>query len=83
MENGKTAPQCRCFKQCGGCQLQEPYAAQLQRKQQKAERRALRLSTRSSGCGSLIITATRYRMFTALTAGTASYPASIRHRAGA
>ena len=38
MENGKTAPQCRCFKQCGGCQLQEPYAAQLQRKQQKAER---------------------------------------------
>ena len=31
-------PQCRCFKQCGGCQLQEPYAAQLQRKQQKAER---------------------------------------------
>lgn len=29
---------CRCFKQCGGCQLQEPYAAQLQRKQEKAER---------------------------------------------
>lgn len=33
-----TEKQCRCFKQCGGCQLQEPYAAQLLRKQQKAER---------------------------------------------
>lgn len=29
---------CRCFKRCGGCQLQEPYADQLERKQQKAER---------------------------------------------
>ncbi len=29
---------CRCFKRCGGCQLQESYAAQLQRKQEKAER---------------------------------------------
>lgn len=29
---------CRCFKQCGGCQFQEAYAEQLQRKQQKAER---------------------------------------------
>lgn len=29
---------CRCFKRCGGCQLDEPYAAQLTRKQQKAER---------------------------------------------
>lgn len=28
---------CRCFKRCGGCQLQEPYAAQLRRKQAKAE----------------------------------------------
>ncbi|MBR5370579.1 MAG: 23S rRNA (uracil(1939)-C(5))-methyltransferase RlmD [Oscillospiraceae bacterium] len=34
MENQK----CRCFKQCGGCQLQEPYPEQLQRKQQKADR---------------------------------------------
>lgn len=35
-----TAPElrCRCFKQCGGCQLQEPYAAQLARKQEKADR---------------------------------------------
>lgn len=29
---------CRCFKRCGGCQLDEPYADQLERKQQKAER---------------------------------------------
>ena len=29
---------CRCFKRCGGCQLQEPYAEQLRRKQEKAER---------------------------------------------
>lgn len=29
---------CRCFKRCGGCQLQETYAEQLERKQQKAER---------------------------------------------
>lgn len=38
MTTGTTERQCRCFKQCGGCQLQEPYAAQLRRKQQKAER---------------------------------------------
>ena len=38
MTTGTTERQCRCFKQCGGCQLQEPYAAQLWRKQQKAER---------------------------------------------
>ena len=29
---------CRCFKRCGGCQLDEPYAEQLRRKQEKAER---------------------------------------------
>lgn len=29
---------CRCFKRCGGCQLQETYAEQIQRKQEKAER---------------------------------------------
>ena len=29
---------CRCFKRCGGCQLQETYAEQLTRKQEKAER---------------------------------------------
>lgn len=29
---------CKCFKRCGGCQLQEPYADQIVRKQQKAER---------------------------------------------
>ena len=29
---------CRCFKRCGGCQLQESYAEQLRRKQEKAER---------------------------------------------
>lgn len=29
---------CRCFKRCGGCQLDETYAEQLERKQQKAER---------------------------------------------
>ncbi|WP_295157398.1 23S rRNA (uracil(1939)-C(5))-methyltransferase RlmD [uncultured Ruminococcus sp.] len=29
---------CRCFKRCGGCQLDESYAEQLSRKQQKAER---------------------------------------------
>ena len=29
---------CRCFKRCGGCQLQESYAEQLTRKQEKAER---------------------------------------------
>lgn len=29
---------CRCFKRCGGCQLDEPYAEQIARKQQKAER---------------------------------------------
>ena len=29
---------CRVFKRCGGCQFQEPYAKQLQRKQEKAER---------------------------------------------
>lgn len=29
---------CKCFKRCGGCQLQEPYAEQIARKQQKAER---------------------------------------------
>ena len=28
---------CRCFKRCGGCQLDETYAEQIQRKQQKAE----------------------------------------------
>ena len=38
MTNGTTELRCRCFKQCGGCQLQEPYAEQLRRKQQKAER---------------------------------------------
>ena len=30
--------QCRCFKRCGGCQLDEPYKDQLERKQQKADR---------------------------------------------
>ena len=29
---------CRCFKRCGGCQLDGPYADQLERKQQKADR---------------------------------------------
>ena len=29
---------CRCFKRCGGCQLDEPYKEQLARKQAKAER---------------------------------------------
>lgn len=29
---------CRCFKRCGGCQLAEPYAEQIRRKQEKAER---------------------------------------------
>ena len=29
---------CRVFKRCGGCQFQEPYARQLQRKQEKADR---------------------------------------------
>lgn len=29
---------CRCFKRCGGCQLAEPYAEQIKRKQEKAER---------------------------------------------
>ncbi|MBP1532526.1 MAG: 23S rRNA (uracil(1939)-C(5))-methyltransferase RlmD [Ruminococcus sp.] len=29
---------CKCFKRCGGCQLSESYKAQLERKQQKAER---------------------------------------------
>ena len=29
---------CRCFKRCGGCQLQETYSEQIQRKQEKAER---------------------------------------------
>ena len=29
---------CKCFKRCGGCQLQETYAEQLSRKQDKAER---------------------------------------------
>lgn len=29
---------CRCFKRCGGCQLQESYAEQLKRKQEKSER---------------------------------------------
>ena len=29
---------CKCFKRCGGCQLQESYADQLKRKQEKAER---------------------------------------------
>lgn len=29
---------CRVFKRCGGCQFQEPYAQQLKRKQEKAER---------------------------------------------
>ena len=29
---------CRCFKRCGGCQLDESYNEQLSRKQQKAER---------------------------------------------
>ena len=29
---------CKCFKRCGGCQLQESYAEQLARKQEKAER---------------------------------------------
>lgn len=38
MSTGITEQHCRCFKQCGGCQLQEAYPAQLQRKQQKAER---------------------------------------------
>ena len=28
---------CRCFKRCGGCQLDEPYADQIERKQQKAD----------------------------------------------
>lgn len=32
------ARRCRCFKRCGGCQLDEPYAAQLERKQEKANR---------------------------------------------
>ena len=31
-------PVCRCFKRCGGCQLQEAYAGQLTYKQEKAER---------------------------------------------
>lgn len=38
MTTGTTEQRCHCFKQCGGCQLQEPYAAQLARKQQKADR---------------------------------------------
>ena len=29
---------CKCFKRCGGCQLQETYAEQLERKQDKADR---------------------------------------------
>ncbi len=29
---------CKCFKRCGGCQLQETYAEQLSRKQDKADR---------------------------------------------
>ncbi|MBQ4486757.1 MAG: 23S rRNA (uracil(1939)-C(5))-methyltransferase RlmD [Oscillospiraceae bacterium] len=29
---------CRCFKRCGGCQLDEPYADQTERKQQRAQR---------------------------------------------
>ncbi len=29
---------CKCFKRCGGCQLQETYADQLKRKQEKAAR---------------------------------------------
>ena len=29
---------CRCFKRCGGCQLREPYADQLRRKQEKSQR---------------------------------------------
>lgn len=29
---------CKCFKRCGGCQLNETYKEQLQRKQDKAER---------------------------------------------
>ena len=32
------ARRCRCFKRCGGCQLDEPYADQIRRKQEKAER---------------------------------------------
>ena len=38
MTKQNTQQSCRCFKQCGGCQLSEPYEAQLARKQQKAER---------------------------------------------
>ncbi|MBE6848096.1 MAG: 23S rRNA (uracil(1939)-C(5))-methyltransferase RlmD [Ruminococcus sp.] len=36
---------CRLFKRCGGCQLQKPYAQQLQWKQEKAERLLSRFGT--------------------------------------
>lgn len=41
---------CRLFKRCGGCQLKESYAAQLQWKQEKAERMLCGFSE----CGKII-----------------------------
>lgn len=37
-EPGAEMRVCRVFKRCGGCQFQEPYAQQLRRKQEKADR---------------------------------------------
>ena len=36
---------CKCFKRCGGCQLQETYAEQLSRKQEKAARMLSKFAT--------------------------------------